>query len=110
MNCNGVITWTEFVAGTIGGGAMEEHRLANAFDLIDDDDSGYISKEDLRTILGKHYSQEYVEQLLSEADINKDQKISFAEFKRRLFHFTTIQPHSAIEFRDADTYDLLRWD
>lgn len=106
VNHNGIITWTEFVAGTLEGqSGMEEHRLADAFDLIDTDDSGYISKENLRSILGRHYSEEYVAELMGEVHMYKD-KISFAEFKR-VFHVR--QPYS-IEFHDTDVFDMLRWD
>lgn len=43
--CN-EITYTEFIAATLDlHGRVEEKRLAEAFDLMDDDDSGYISKE-----------------------------------------------------------------
>ncbi len=46
MNCNGVILYTEFIAATLElHGRVEEKRLAEAFDLMDDDDSGFISKE-----------------------------------------------------------------
>jgi len=58
------------------------------------DDSGYISKQNLRTILGKHYSEEYVAKLMSEADANRNGKISYMEFKRA---FVARQP-KGIEF------------
>ena len=46
FNQTGVIHYTEFVAATLElHGRVEEKRLAEAFDLMDDDDSGYISKE-----------------------------------------------------------------
>jgi len=93
------------VAGTLEGqGTLEEHRLADAFDLIDTDDSGFISKQNLRKILGKHYSQEYVAKLMSEVDTNRDGKISFREFKRA-FHVR--QPLS-IEFHDSAGLELLK--
>lgn len=46
VNNSGVILYTEFLAATLlMNGRLEEKRLAEAFDHIDDDDSGFISKE-----------------------------------------------------------------
>lgn len=107
INGNGIVTWTEFIAGTLEGqNGMEEHRLADAFDVLDKDDTGYISEENLRSILGKHYNQEYVMELMAEVDINRDHRISFAEFKR-VFR---VRKHQSIEFHDTEIYDMLRWD
>lgn len=77
-----------------GRGTVDEYRLADAFDCLDWDDSGQITKENLRHILGKHYSQEYVAKLMAEADITHDGKISYLEFRRAL---ANKQP-TAIEF------------
>jgi Ca2+-binding EF-hand superfamily protein len=77
-----------------GRGTVDEYRLADAFDCLDLDDSGQISKENLRRILGKHYSQEYAAKLIGIADINHNGKISYMEFRRA---FAVRQP-TAIEF------------
>lgn len=46
VNKKGFILYTEFVAATLEmHGRVEEKRLAEAFDHIDDDDSGFISRE-----------------------------------------------------------------
>lgn len=45
INRNGQIDYTEFLAATIETqGVIEEQRLADAFDRLDQDESGYISK------------------------------------------------------------------
>lgn len=73
------------MAGTLEGrGTIDELRLADAFDCLDWNDSGQISKENLRRILGKHYSKEYVAKLMEDADITRDGKISYLEFRRAL--------------------------
>jgi calcium-dependent protein kinase len=42
VNKNNAINYTEFLAAALETqGAIEEHRLAEAFDLLDTDDSGY---------------------------------------------------------------------
>lgn len=61
-------------------GQVEEKRLAQAFDLLDDDDTGFISNENLSKLLGKHVTQSRVEALIKEADTTGDGTISFEEF------------------------------
>ena len=57
-----------------------EERLAEAFDRIDSDDTGYISKQNLREFLGTDYTEEKVNEILAEGDLTGDGKISFKEF------------------------------
>mmetsp|Transcript_26907 Transcript_26907/g.56109 ORF Transcript_26907/g.56109 Transcript_26907/m.56109 type:complete len:553 (-) Transcript_26907:671-2329(-) len=79
VNKNGVILYTEFLAATLEmHGRVEEKRLAEAFDHIDDDDSGFISKANLIKLLGE--TGPSIEKLLEEADKDGDGMISFEEF------------------------------
>jgi len=57
---------------------LEEKRLAEAFDHIDDDDSGFISKENLVKLLGENSPK--IEKLIKEGDRNGDGRISFEDF------------------------------
>jgi hypothetical protein len=63
---------------------IAEYRLAEAFDLMDSDDSGFISRENLREILGEHSDERYIDQLIAEADFKKDGRISYSEFLQAL--------------------------
>ena len=81
MDGTGEVKYCEFLAATIEAqGAISEERLAEAFDRLDSDDSGYISKENLREFLGDDLPQEEIDEIIREADITKDGKISYAEF------------------------------
>eukprot|EP00578_Thalassiosira_sp_NH16_P021397 CAMPEP_0181101490 /NCGR_PEP_ID=MMETSP1071-20121207/13782_1 /TAXON_ID=35127 /ORGANISM="Thalassiosira sp., Strain NH16" /LENGTH=548 /DNA_ID=CAMNT_0023184345 /DNA_START=50 /DNA_END=1696 /DNA_ORIENTATION=+ len=81
VNNNGVILYTEFLAATLEmHGRVEEKRLAEAYDHIDDDDSGYISKENLIKLLGEDVLPSRVEKLIREVDQDGDGMISFEEF------------------------------
>mmetsp|Transcript_6432 Transcript_6432/g.14518 ORF Transcript_6432/g.14518 Transcript_6432/m.14518 type:complete len:186 (-) Transcript_6432:292-849(-) len=81
VNNNGVILYTEFLAATLEmHGRVEEKRLAEAFDHIDDDDSGFISKENLVKLLGENESRSRIEKLIQEVDTDGDGMISFEEF------------------------------
>ena len=69
VNKNGTIMYTEFVAATLElQGRVEEKRIAEAFDHIDDDDSGYISKENLKKLLGESGTPQRIEKLIESAD------------------------------------------
>ena len=81
VNQTDVINYTEFLAATLETqGAIEEYRLAEAFDALDSDDSGYISRENLRNILGSRSDEKLIDQLIAEADFRKDGRVSYEEF------------------------------
>jgi Ca2+-binding EF-hand superfamily protein len=106
INKNNVINYTEFLAAALQTqGIIEEYRLAEAFDVLDCDDSGYskydstrrdaclgrgftlsqplyfsVSKENLRHILGEQVDEIYIDHLIAEADFLKDGQISYGEF------------------------------
>ena len=82
---SGVLDYTEFLAATLETmGNIEENRIAEAFDRLDEDSSGFISFENLRKILGRHYTKEKVDQFISEADADNDGQISYEDFKQML--------------------------
>ena len=60
--------------------AISEERLAEAFDRIDADDSGYISAANLRELLGADFPKEEIDAIIKEADQTMDGKISYSEF------------------------------
>lgn len=83
VNKEGTISYIEFLAATLEAhGHIEEDRLAEAFDRIDSDDTGYISRKNLEGMLGKEFTEERVDKLLAECDENNDGRIDFDEFYR----------------------------
>jgi Ca2+-binding EF-hand superfamily protein len=60
---------------------IEEERIADAFDRLDVDQSGFISPDDLRDILCD-YTEVEIQALIAEIDADKDGQISFDEFKK----------------------------
>lgn len=81
LDGTGEIRYTEFLAATIEAqGAISEERLAEAFDRLDSDDSGYISAENLKEILGPDFPAEEIDTILKEAKTNKAGQISYSEF------------------------------
>ncbi|GMH24012.1 hypothetical protein Nepgr_025855 [Nepenthes gracilis] len=87
-NTDGLVDFTEFVAAAIHVYQLEEHDNEKwrqvsqaAFDKFDVDKDGFITPEELKLHTGLKGS---VEPLLEEADVDRDGKISLAEFRRLL--------------------------
>ena len=97
---SGVLHYTEFLAATIEShGAISEEALSEAFDRIDSDDSGYISTQNLREILGEFVSSEYIEHIIleaeSELDYSEDMKRQM-ERKAAKHHFISYEEFMAL--------------
>ena len=82
LDNSGVVHYSEFLAATIEAhGDISEERLAEAFDRIDADDSGYITVGDLRELLGDSVPSSYLNRIIDEADgADHDHKINYTEF------------------------------
>jgi len=86
---DGSIFYTEFIAATLEShGVIEEDRLLKAFDRIDRDDTGYITRKNLRQLLGKAYTAGKVEKLIEQVDETGDGKISYDEYVK-IFNIQT---------------------
>ena len=110
----GRVHYIEFLAATLEAlGSIDEDRLAEAFDRIDSDDSGFITIEDckclcvggcfvssshhrgctVRDFLGDDVPRETLQRIIDEADLVHDRRISYREF---------------LELWDADTDARMR--
>ncbi|KAF8176298.1 calmodulin [Pholiota molesta] len=89
---NGTIEFSEFVdlmgrsQQTLSPGAEPQDELFQAFSVFDKDASGKISLTELETVMnnvvGEHLTQEELGIMIEEADLDGDNEISFAEFKK----------------------------
>lgn len=80
-------TYTEFLAAAIETqGEIVEERLEEAFDRIDSDDSGCISKDNLKKLLQERFlggslTDTYMGEIIDECDtLTKDATVSYNEF------------------------------
>ncbi|CAJ1364551.1 unnamed protein product [Effrenium voratum] len=79
------IHYSDFLAAMVNTRiSLHDHLLQAAFKKFDVDSSGYITASNLRDVLGETWEGEQVEKLLAEADILKDNRISYEEFKSYL--------------------------
>jgi calcium-dependent protein kinase len=78
---NEVIHYHEFLAAMVSTRIrVHDQMLRRTFMQFDKDKSGYITVENLRTVLGETFDGAEIEELISEADANCDGQISFEEF------------------------------
>jgi len=79
-NRDGMIEYTTFVAACLEKQTyLDQSQVYHAFHKFKDK-SGSITAESLREILGRRFSLQEVEQMVQEADLTGDGKISWGEF------------------------------
>lgn len=77
----GSILYNEFIAATLEAQQrIEESQLRDAFDNMDSDSTGFISKENLCHVLGETCDDDYVDKMMEAVDSNKSGSISYDEF------------------------------
>ncbi|XP_072178277.1 calmodulin-like [Diadema setosum] len=84
---NGVIDFNEFIKLVsvipFTDKADQHDELMHAFQVFDKDGNGYISTDELKYAmknLGEMMTDEQVAEMFTQADINQDGKINYAEF------------------------------
>jgi calcium-dependent protein kinase len=82
---NGQINYSEFLAATIQSKLqIKEEHLWTVFKKFDTDDTGFISEDNLETVMrnaGKQLSRDAIHDMIKEVDFKNDGQISFEEFK-----------------------------
>ncbi|XP_053112231.1 calmodulin-like protein 3 [Hemicordylus capensis] len=69
-----------------------EEEIREAFRVFDKDGNGYISAAELRhvmTNLGEKLTNEEVDEMIKEADVDRDGRVNYEEFVRTFSHFDT---------------------
>mmetsp|Transcript_14217 Transcript_14217/g.21855 ORF Transcript_14217/g.21855 Transcript_14217/m.21855 type:complete len:502 (-) Transcript_14217:136-1641(-) len=81
----GKISYTEFLAASLEfSGPIGEEKLHEAFSILDTDNSGFISKDNICEVLGKHCSEKEAEEFIACADSARDGILSFDEFRNAI--------------------------
>lgn len=81
---SGYIDYSEFVVATMSEKALfSEKKLKAAFKMFDKDDSGCISKDEVKESLLKvgKFTEDDINEIIGQVDENGDGEISFEEFK-----------------------------
>ena len=77
---DGKIHWHEFIAATLSKCEYDERNLKLAFDRLDFDHQGFITKENLMDIVGTDQTESEVQEMFDEVDYKHEGKIYFPEF------------------------------
>lgn len=80
---SGSIDYEEFLAATLNSRKLEnEEQLLKAFEHFDTDNSGTITRDELKEALHKYgESEENITKLLKEVDKDGDGQIDYEEFR-----------------------------
>lgn len=81
---NGAIDFDEFLVLMKSRPKDPDQELRNAFKVFDTDNSGSISRSELKNLminLGQSLTDNEVDEMMKMVDINNDGEISFEEFK-----------------------------
>ncbi|XP_046844628.1 calmodulin-4-like [Xenia sp. Carnegie-2017] len=84
---NGVLTIDEFGTFLKSDNSVNYKEVREAFDSFDENGDGYISRNELVLAMkkvGENLSEVEIDSMIRNADINKDGKVSFEEFKRMM--------------------------
>lgn len=78
---SGYIEYTEFiVASTNEIDLLKQMRLDAAFKMFDTDQSGFISKQEMRNVFAPTHCDRTIELIFKQADLDGDGQISYSEF------------------------------
>lgn len=75
------IHYSEFLAAMVSTRiAMHEEHLVATFRRFDADNNGFITREDLKTVLGESFNQDDVNKMIQEVDPTNEGQISYLQF------------------------------
>ena len=80
---NGVIDYSEFITAAIDKAAvLNKDNLKSAFKMLDTDDSGMITVDELKAVFDAHgdKDEDLWKDIMNEVDKNHDNQINFEEF------------------------------
>eukprot|EP00937_MAST-01D_sp_MAST-1D-sp2_P004670 g4670.t1 len=81
MDGTGRVNYLEFLAATVPSAVLQDRAMLRlAFDRLDADGSGFISKTNLREMMGSDYTAAEVDRMIESADIKRTGHVDFDEF------------------------------
>jgi calcium-dependent protein kinase len=98
------IHYSDFLAAMVSSRIqVHDEVLAQTFRRFDTDNSGFITAANLKELLGETFEGEMTDNLISEADMTHDGKISYTEFLAYLKHPEAPDHHVEACHRIIDT-------
>ena len=97
MDHSGEVDYSEFLSATLSAQKHSKESIMAAFNTLDSDKDGFITKSDLVTALDGQMTVESIEQMLQHADASG--RVNFQTFKSVVLHglkATTAQPNHVV--------------
>lgn len=109
MDGSGRLHYMEFLAATVEArGYIEEERLKEAFERLDVDCTGYISRKNLEDVLGSTYDSGLIDKMLKEGDSSSSGSIEWEDFLNMMRPVVVEEYRKDAEAMLADTSRALR--
>lgn len=102
---SGIIHWSEFLAATLNFSVLGEKELQKAFNRLDCDNSGCITLDNLKQLVGEDMSENELVEMLVDATGRENsslQGIQYDEFKKIVF-VTRHRAHSLEDVLEASS-------
>ncbi|KAK6946907.1 Protein kinase domain, partial [Dillenia turbinata] len=83
VDSNGTMDYIEFITATMHRHKLErDENLYKTFQYFDKDDSGFITRDELETVMRQHGigDEDTIKEIISEVDIDHDGRINYVEF------------------------------
>ncbi|GIX60762.1 calcium-dependent protein kinase [Babesia caballi] len=102
-NCSGAIDYVEFIAASIDEEIyMQKDFCKKAFNVFDLDNSGVITRENMRKVFqcdigGCEFSDEFIEEIFNEVDLDRDGVINYTDFCTMLYGLSHPQEVATLE-------------
>merc|ERR1712217_432746 len=97
------IHYSEFLAAMVSTRiALHDDMLTQTFRKFDCDNSGYITAENLKQVLGESFDGAEVTDIMKEADLTADGRISYDEFIAYLKDGATNEKHARVADKIID--------
>mmetsp|Transcript_45000 Transcript_45000/g.104110 ORF Transcript_45000/g.104110 Transcript_45000/m.104110 type:complete len:561 (+) Transcript_45000:3-1685(+) len=91
-----VVNYSDFLAAMVTSRiTLHDDMILETFRRFDLDNTGYISAENVKEVLGGCHSMEQVEELMHEADFSQDGCISLEEFAQYIHSGNVSESHTA---------------
>ncbi|CAM9788263.1 unnamed protein product, partial [Ascophyllum nodosum] len=109
MDNSGLLHYMEFLAATVEArGYIEEENLKEAFERLDVDSTGFISRDNLRAVLGKTYDNALIDKMLEEGDASASGSIDWNDFLAMMRPVVAQEYRMEAEAMLADTSPALK--
>jgi calcium-dependent protein kinase len=106
LDSTGYLEYKDFIAAALDTrGRVETERIAEAFDRLDTDKKGAITKQNLRSALGENVSDHVLSEILEEVDAQEEGEVTYEKFMELFGRKNAARIHSLSSHDDENDHD-----